>query len=163
MSSKASTSPFCARPMRVRLDSSPLQLACNGIVDFLSADCLDIRFQRMMPPDTPGFKLARLTPSGGSLSDLREQLQETLGSAYTLERELGGGGMSRVFVAEETRLDRKVVIKVLLPAFGAAVNLERFKREIQQAAKLQHPNIVAVMESGATEKLPYYTMPFVEG
>jgi eukaryotic-like serine/threonine-protein kinase len=94
---------------------------------------------------------------------LREQLQQTLGSAFTLERELGGGGMSRVFVAEETTLDRKVVIKVLLPALGAAVNLEQFRREIQLAAKLQHPNIVAVLASGATGRLPYYTMPFVEG
>lgn len=94
---------------------------------------------------------------------MRVQLQRTLGGAYTLERELGGGGMSRVFVAEETTLDRKVVIKVLLPAFGAAVNLGRFTREIQLAAKLQHPNIVAVLSSGATGRLPYYTMPFVEG
>jgi serine/threonine-protein kinase len=97
------------------------------------------------------------------LADLREQLQQTLGTAYTLERELSGGGMSRVFVAEETTLERKVVIKVLLPAFGAAVNPERFKREIQLAAKLQHPNIVAVLEAGATGRLPYYTMTFVEG
>ena len=94
---------------------------------------------------------------------MREQLQRTLGSAYTLERELGGGGMSRVFVAEETTLERKVVIKVLPPELAAAVNVERFKREIQLAAKLQHPNIVPVLASGATGRLPYYTMPFVEG
>ncbi|HYN82009.1 MAG TPA: hypothetical protein VES88_10940, partial [Gemmatimonadaceae bacterium] len=62
---------------------------------------------------------------------MREQLQQTLGGAYTLERELGGGAMSRVFVAEETTLERKVVIKVLPPELAAAVNLERFKREIQ--------------------------------
>jgi len=95
--------------------------------------------------------------------DLREQLQQTLGSAYTLERELGGGGMSRVFVAEETTLERKVVVKVLPPELAAAVNLERFRREIQLAAKLQHPNIVPVLTSGVTDGLPYYTMPFVEG
>ena len=116
-----------------------------------------------MPPDTPGFKLARLTPSGGSLSDLREQLQETLGSAYTLERELGGGGMSRVFVAEDTTLERKVVIKVLPPELAAGVNVERFKREIQLTAKLQHPNIVPVLSSGVTDVLPFYMMPFIEG
>ena len=71
--------------------------------------------------------------------------------------------MSRVFVAEDTTLERKVVIKVLPPELAAAFNLERFKREIQLAAKLQHPNIVAVLSSGVTEGLPYYTMPFVEG
>ena len=117
----------------------------------------------MMPLATPGFKLAPLTPLGGSLSDLREQLQESLGSAYTIERELGGGGMSRVFVAEDTTLERNVVIKVLPPELAAAVNLERFKREIQLTAKLQHPNIVPVLASGVTDVLPFYTMPFIEG
>jgi serine/threonine protein kinase len=97
------------------------------------------------------------------LADLREQLQQTLGSAYNLERELGGGGISRAFVAEDTTLERRVVIKVLLTGLGASVDVERFNREIQLAAKLQHPNIVAVLTSGATGKLLYYTMPFVEG
>ena len=97
------------------------------------------------------------------LADLRQKLQETLGGAYTLERELGGGGMSRVFVAEETSLERRVVIKVLPPDLAAAVNVERFRREIQLAAKLQHPNIVPVLTSGVTDRIPYYTMPFVDG
>ena len=95
--------------------------------------------------------------------DLRDQLQTTLGSAYTLERELGGGGMSRVFVAEETSLERKVVVKVLPPELTAGVNVDRFKREILLAAKLQHPHIVPVLAAGETNGLPYYTMPFVEG
>jgi serine/threonine protein kinase len=95
--------------------------------------------------------------------DLREQLQQTLGDAYTLEREVGGGGMSRVFVARDTTLDRMVVIKVLPPEVAAAVSLDRFNQEIEVVSKLQHPNIVPVLSSGATEGLPYYTMPFVEG
>ena len=95
--------------------------------------------------------------------DLRDQLQTTLGTAYTLERELGGGGMSRVFVAEETSLERKVVVKVLPPELTAGVNVDRFKREILLAAKLQHPHIVPVLAAGETNGLPYYTMPFVEG
>jgi serine/threonine protein kinase len=98
-----------------------------------------------------------------SLAGLREQLQRTLGTAYTLERELGGGVMSRAFVAEDTRLQRKVVIKVFPPDLAAAVDLELFRREIQVAAKLQHPNILPVLTSGDTEGLPYYTMSFVEG
>ncbi|MGH7688598.1 MAG: protein kinase domain-containing protein, partial [Gemmatimonadaceae bacterium] len=97
------------------------------------------------------------------MMDLRDQLQTTLGSAYTLERELGGGGMSRVFVAEETSLERKVVVKVLPPELTAGVNVDRFKREILLAAKLQHPHIVPVLTSGETNGLPYYTMPLVEG
>src|SRR3981081_4639408 len=97
------------------------------------------------------------------MSDLQEQLQRTLGASYTIERELGGGGMSRVFVAEEVPLGRKVVVKVLPPELAATVNVERFRREIQLAAKLQHPHIVPVLAAGISEGLPYYTMPFIEG
>src|SRR5256886_11175553 len=71
--------------------------------------------------------------------------------------------MSRVFVAEEVALERKVVVKVLQPDLAATVNLERFRREIQLAAKLQHPHIVPVLAAGVSEGLPYYTMPFIEG
>ena len=73
--------------------------------------------------------------------DLRDQLQKTLGDAYTLERELGGGGMSRVFVATESSLGRRVVVKVV-PGASAGVSIDRFKREILLAARLQHPHIV---------------------
>jgi tetratricopeptide (TPR) repeat protein len=95
--------------------------------------------------------------------DLRDQLQQTLGTAYVLERELGGGGMSRVFVADERRLNRKVVIKVLSPELAAGVNAERFEREIQLAASLQQANIVPILAAGDTNGLPFYTMPFVDG
>ena len=71
--------------------------------------------------------------------------------------------MSRVFVAEETSLGRKVVVKVLPPDLAATVNVERFRREIQLAAKLQHPLIVPVLAAGISDGLPYYTMPFIEG
>ncbi|MEO6331748.1 MAG: protein kinase [Gemmatimonadaceae bacterium] len=97
------------------------------------------------------------------MTDLRTRLQESLSSTYTLERELGGGGMSRVFVAEETALGRKVVVKVLPEEISAGVNVERFKREIQLAARLQHPHIVQVLAAGEADGIPYYTMPFVEG
>jgi hypothetical protein len=94
---------------------------------------------------------------------IRQQLQATLGAAYTLERELGGGGMSRVFLAEETALRRKVVVKVLPSELAAGVNVERFNREIQTAAALQQANIVPLLSAGDTGGLPFYTMPFVEG
>ena len=96
-------------------------------------------------------------------ADLRGQLQATLGTAYTLERELGGGGMSRVFVATETRLKRSVVVKVLSAELAAGVSAERFEREIQLAASLQQANIVPLLSAGETEGIPYYTMPFVDG
>jgi eukaryotic-like serine/threonine-protein kinase len=96
-------------------------------------------------------------------TDLRAQLQESLGSAYTLERELGGGGMSRVFLATEARLRRHVVVKVLTPELAAGVSADRFEREIMLAAQLSHPNIVPLLAAGDTNGLPYYTMPFVDG
>jgi tetratricopeptide (TPR) repeat protein len=96
-------------------------------------------------------------------SELRERLQESLGRTYEIERELGGGGMSRVFVANETSLGRKVVVKVLPQELAAGVNVDRFKREIQVAARLQHPHIVPVLSAGEFEGLPYYTMPLVDG
>ena len=94
---------------------------------------------------------------------LRDQLQQTLGSAYTLERELGGGGMSRVFLARDEALRRNVVVKVLPPELVAGVNVERFNREIVLAAGLQHPHIVPVHSAGEMQGVPYYTMPYVDG
>jgi len=95
--------------------------------------------------------------------DLRDRLQSTLGSAYSVERELGGGGMSRVFLAEETSLGRKVVVKVLSSDVIAGLSGERFAREVRLAASLQHPNIVPVLTTGITGGIPYYTMPYVRG
>ena len=102
---------------------------------------------------------------------LRDELQRTLGSAYTLERELGGGGMSSVFVARDNGLGRRVVVKVLPYELAATVSVDRFKREIMLAAALQHPHIVPVLSAGETApddheigiRLPYFIMPFVEG
>jgi serine/threonine protein kinase len=95
--------------------------------------------------------------------DLRSQLQASLGTAFVIERELGGGGMSRVFVANEVRLSRKVVIKVLNPELVQGLNAQRFEREILLAASLQQANIVPVLAAGEVDGLPYFTMPFVEG
>jgi eukaryotic-like serine/threonine-protein kinase len=95
--------------------------------------------------------------------ELREQLQVHLGTSYTLERELGGGGMSRVFLAHEVRLGRTVVVKVLPPQMAAGVSVDRFEREIQLAAKLQHPHIVPLLTAGSAGDLLYYIMPHIEG
>src|SRR5215510_12681683 len=95
--------------------------------------------------------------------DLAEQLQASLGSSYTIVRELGGGGMSRVFLADDNALGRSVVIKVLHPELAAGVNAERFKREVQLSARLQHPHVVPVLTAGEVDGLPYYVMPFVKG
>jgi serine/threonine-protein kinase len=93
----------------------------------------------------------------------REQLQQAIAPAYTIDREITGGGMSRVFVATEHALGRTVVVKVLRLDLAAGVNRDRFRREIMLAAQLQHPHIVPVLSAGERGELIWYTMPFVEG
>ncbi|HEY7896177.1 MAG TPA: serine/threonine-protein kinase, partial [Gemmatimonadaceae bacterium] len=97
------------------------------------------------------------------MTSFQDQIQESLGAGYAISRELGGGGMSRVFVAHDKTLRRDVVVKVLPPDLVAGVNVERFRREILVAAGLQHPHIVPVLASGETDGLPWFTMPFVQG
>jgi serine/threonine-protein kinase len=92
-----------------------------------------------------------------------ELLQLAIGNAYTLERELEGGGMSRVFVAEEVQLGRKVVVKFVEGDVGNSLSIERFRREVRLVAVLQHPHIVPVLAAGQATDTPYYTMPYVEG
>ncbi|MEP6491952.1 MAG: serine/threonine-protein kinase [bacterium] len=97
------------------------------------------------------------------MTDFAEHLQDALGANYQLDHELAGGGMSRVFVAIDRVLGRKVVVKVLPPELAAGVNRDRFRREIQVAAQLQHPHIVPLLSAGEQGDLLWYTMPFIEG
>src|SRR5688500_3780153 len=97
------------------------------------------------------------------MPEIRERLQKHLSGSYTLGRELTGGGMSRVFVADDASLGRAVVVKVLPPDLAAGLNTQRFKREIMLAAQLQHPHIVPVLAAGVADDLPYFVMPFVVG
>lgn len=94
---------------------------------------------------------------------LRDNLTRALGEAYTIERELTGGGMSRVFVAREHALGREVVIKVLPPELAAGINRERFRREVQLAARLSHPYIVPLLHAGEAGELLWFTMPYIPG
>jgi serine/threonine-protein kinase len=96
-------------------------------------------------------------------ADVVTELAVALQDRYRIERELGGGSLSRVFLAEETGLGRKVVIKVLPPELAATTSGERFRREIQLAAQLQHPHIVPLLSADAGGRLLYYIMPFVAG
>ncbi len=102
------------------------------------------------------------------MADLQAQLQDGLGSGYALERELGRGGMATVFLARDLRHDRPVALKVLHPELSVSLGAERFLREIRLAARLQHPHILTVLDSGeiqgsgAPPRL-WFTMPFVRG
>ena len=94
---------------------------------------------------------------------LLEQVQRALGDLFHVESELLGGGMSRLFIAMESSLNRRVVVKVLPPELTSDVSAARFKREMEFAAQLQHPHILPVLAAGARENLLYYVMPYVDG
>jgi serine/threonine protein kinase/tetratricopeptide (TPR) repeat protein len=97
------------------------------------------------------------------LTDFRATLESKLGDTYIFERELGGGGMSRLFVALDRKLERRVVFKVLPEQLAGELNADRFRREIQLSARLQHPHIVPVLSSGEMEGVPFFVMPLIEG
>jgi eukaryotic-like serine/threonine-protein kinase len=97
------------------------------------------------------------------MADPAEQLQRGLADQYRIERELGRGGMATVYLAQDLRHDRPVALKVLHPELAATLGPERFKREIKLAARLQHPHILTVYDSGEAAGLLWYTMAYVEG
>ncbi len=102
------------------------------------------------------------------MPELKTRLASALGDRYRLIRELSGGGMSRVFLAEELALNRDVVVKVLSPDLVGPQHVERFRQEIQQTARLQHPSIVPVLAVGTVDYEagtggPYYIMPYIRG
>jgi serine/threonine-protein kinase len=97
------------------------------------------------------------------MTDLLERLQVALADRYAVQREIGRGGMATVFLAEDLKHHRQVAIKVLHPELASAVGTERFLREIQIAAALEHPHILSLHDSGRADGLPYYVMPSVRG
>jgi eukaryotic-like serine/threonine-protein kinase len=96
-------------------------------------------------------------------TDVRERLQEGLTGRYRLERKLGRGGMATVYLAQDLKHDRRVALKVLHPELAATLGPERFQREIKLAARLQHPHILSVFDSGETAGQLWFTMPYIGG
>src|SRR5918993_1160826 len=92
-----------------------------------------------------------------------QRLREALEKSYTIDRELGRGGMSAVFLAQDCKHRRAVAIKVLHPDLAASLGPERFLQEIQLAARLSHPHILPLFDSGSVDGLLFYVMPYVEG
>ena len=90
-------------------------------------------------------------------------LAAALADRYTLEREVGAGGMATVYLARDLKHERDVAIKVLKPELGAVLGVERFLAEIKVTANLQHPNLLPLFDSGEANGLLFYVMPFVEG
>jgi tetratricopeptide (TPR) repeat protein/tRNA A-37 threonylcarbamoyl transferase component Bud32 len=97
------------------------------------------------------------------MDDIRPRLEKALSGTYTLERELGGGGMSRTYLMREVALQRQVVVKVLAPELLAGISVERFRREVLLAAQLQHPHVVPVLTAGDMDGIPWFSMPYVDG
>jgi serine/threonine-protein kinase len=97
------------------------------------------------------------------MTDLLDRLKAALADRYTIEREIGSGGMATVYLAEDLKHHRKVAIKVLRPDLAATLGPERFLREIEVAAQLQHPHILPLHDSGEADGFLFYVMPFVEG
>jgi serine/threonine-protein kinase len=97
------------------------------------------------------------------VTDTFDALQEALADRYNLERELGAGGMATVYLAHDVRHNRKVAIKVLRPELSAFIGPERFLKEIETTANLQHPNILPLFDSGRVGRTVFYVMPYVQG
>jgi serine/threonine-protein kinase len=99
----------------------------------------------------------------GDVAELLERLSVVLAARYKIERELGQGGMAKVFLAHDLKYERMVAVKVLRPDLSAEVGAQRFLREIQIAARLHHPHILPLYDSDQAGELVYYVMPYIEG
>ncbi len=97
------------------------------------------------------------------MSEITERLSSAIADRYKIESHLGQGGMATVYLAEDIRHKRKVALKVLRPELAAVIGAERFLKEITVTANLQHPNILALYDSGEADTFLFYVMPFVEG
>jgi serine/threonine-protein kinase len=102
-------------------------------------------------------------PEADDLPDPVDRLTSALADRYQIERELGAGGMATVYLARDIRHDRKVALKVLRPELAAVLGGERFLKEIQLTANLQHPHILALHDSGEADGIVFYVMPYIEG
>ncbi|MFV1988840.1 MAG: protein kinase [Gemmatimonadota bacterium] len=110
-----------------------------------------------------GFEKLVSEPDFEPLSDPVSRLRTALESRYTIDREVGSGGMATVYLADDLKHERKVALKVLKPDLAAVIGADRFISEIKTTANLQHPHILPLFDSGESEGFLYYVMPFVDG
>jgi serine/threonine-protein kinase len=97
------------------------------------------------------------------MADVLDRLKTALADRYRIERELGSGGMATVYLAQDLEHERLVAVKVLRPELAASLGAERFLRETEIAANLNHPHILPLLDSGEADSFLYYVMPYVEG
>ena len=105
----------------------------------------------------------RLPHCCASLTDSVQRLTAALAGRYTIIREIGAGGMATVYLAEDVRHHRQVALKVLKPDLAASIGAERFLHEIEIAARLHHPHVLSLYDSGQADGFLFFVMPFVEG
>ncbi|UCC75159.1 MAG: protein kinase, partial [Gemmatimonadota bacterium] len=97
------------------------------------------------------------------MTDEPDRLRAALADRYSIERQLGSGGMATVFLAQDLKHERSVAVKVLRPELAAVLGAERFLREIRIAANLSHPHVLPLHDSGQADGFLYYVMPYIEG
>ena len=102
-------------------------------------------------------------PGQNTVTDILDRVKTALADRYTIEHELGAGGMAIVYLATDLKLDRQVAIKVLRPELAAAMGTDRFVREVELTSQLEHPNILSIFDAGEADGFLYYVMPLVEG
>lgn len=167
----------CAGDAELRREAGEL-LAAAARGSFLDAPALafaapllaDIGGDAVPPQGRPAGRGDEVHASGSespaappAAHDVTARVRAALGPAYVVGRELAGGGMSRVYLAEEVALRRPVVVKVLPPEWACEVSVGRFRREIQIAAQLRHPHLVPLLAAAEADGLLYYTMPYIAG
>lgn len=152
--------PPDARPAWLRMQETDPELVAEveGLLDGHEANGGILDRPPPLPPTGAG-------DSSGAQSDdgLEGRVRAAFEGAYGLVRELGRGGMSRVYLAWERKHQRRVVLKVLRPEVAAGTGAERFAREARLVARLSHPNIVPLIDSGVRDGLAYYVMPYIDG
>jgi eukaryotic-like serine/threonine-protein kinase len=135
----------------------------QAVESLLAVDQVADAFLESPAVELAAQALAESAPAGEGETDLLERLRTALADRYEIERELGHGGMARVYLAQDRKHQRAVAIKVLRPDVAAAIGAGRFLREITIAARLSHPHILPLHDSGEAESFLYFVMPFVPG
>src|SRR2546426_186402 len=115
------------------------------------------------PPRSTLFPYTTLFRSETLIATQRERINAALAGRYAIERELGSGGMATVYLADDLKYHRKVAVKVLRPELASVLGPDRFLREVEIAAQLNHPHILALYDSGEADGLLFYVMPYVKG
>jgi len=121
------------------------------------------RYRNAPSPPAQHSRSRGFLSNPSTLGDAADRLSAALADRYVIERDVGRGGMATVYLARDIRHERQVAIKVLDPELGAVLGADRFLGEIRVTAKLQHPNILPLFDSGQAAGLLFYAMPFVEG